>query len=159
MLPMQIELLGLAVVYSLLLVLFQRILINVDKMYELRAHMNKHQKHLMELSKNNASKEEIAEKQKMLMAASSESMRMQLKPMAVTLPLYALLYYFVLPTYFNAVPNLSLLGFSLSYRLAFIVFSIILTLVLQQLISLYDRRRLRDKYNFGLMQPSFKNEQ
>lgn len=158
MMLIQIELVAVAVAYSLLLVIIQRILINVDKMYELRAHMNKHQTHLMKMVKENASKEEIAEKQKALMAISSESMKMQFKPMLLTLPLYAVLYYLVLPHYFSAVPNITLFSITLSYRLLFIVASIILTLVLQQLISLYDRRRLKDKYNFGLMQPSFKED-
>jgi uncharacterized membrane protein (DUF106 family) len=154
----QFELIGVAVAYSLLLVALQRILINVDRMYEIRAHMNKHQTHLMKMVKENASKEEIAAKQKILMEASTESMKMQFKPMIVTLPLYAVLYYLVLPHYFGGVPNLSILSFSLSYRWTFIVFSLILTMVLTQLISLYDRRRLKDKYNFGLMQPSFKED-
>lgn len=156
---MSIELIAVSVAYSVLLVVIQRVLINVDRMYELKAHMNKHQTHLMQMVKSKAPQAEIAEKQKMLMAASSESMKMQFKPMVVTLPLYAILYYLVLPNYFSAVPSFSLLGFTLSYRLMFIVVSIILTMALQALVSLYDRRRLRDKYNFGLMQPSFKEEQ
>lgn len=155
---LQLELIGVAITYSLLLAIVQRILIDVDKMYEIRAHMNKHQTHLMKMVKENATKEQLAEKQKILMDASTESMKMQLKPMIVTLPIYAILYYFILPHYFSGVSNFQILSFSLSYRIAFILASIILTLILQQLISLYDRRRLRDKYNFGFMQPSFKED-
>lgn len=158
MIPLQLEIIGLAIAYSVLLILLQRLLIDVDRMYELRAHMNKHQKHLMALTKQNASKETIAEKQKELIAVSSESMKMQMKPMIVTLPLYAVLYYLVLPKYFSNVPNFHIFSITLNYGLAFIVFSLILTMVLQQLIAFYDRRRLKHKYNFGLMQSSFKEE-
>lgn len=158
MTSIEIELLAIAVGYSLLLVAFQRLLVDVDRMYELRAHINKHQKHLMEMAKNNASKEEMMEKQKLLIAATSESFKMQIKVMAVTLPLYAVLYYFVLPTYFSTAPNLQIFSLSLSYRWTFIIFSIILTFVLQMLMSFYDRRRLKGKYNFGLMQNTFKEE-
>ena len=158
MIPLQAEIILVAAAYSILLIALQRVIIDVDRMYELRAHMNTHQKHLMELTKRNATKEEIAEKQKSLMAVSSESMKMQMKPMIVTLPLYAVLYYLVLPRYFSNVPNFHIFSFTLNYGLAFIVFSLILTMVLQQLIAYYDRRRLKDKYNFGIMQSSFKEE-
>lgn len=159
MISIELEILAVTVGYSLLLVAFQRLLIDVDKMYELRAHINKHQKNLMEMAKNNASKEEMAEKQKLLIAATTESFKMQIKVMVVTLPIYAILYYFVLPKYFSAAPNLQILSLSLSYRWSFIIFSIILTFTLQTLISFYDRKRLKDKYNFGLMQNTFKDEQ
>lgn len=158
MMLLEIELIAVAILYSVILVAVQRLLINVDRMYEIRAHMNKHQKNMMDLAKKNASKEEMAEVNAKLMQMTTESMKMQFKPMVITLPLYAVLYYLVLPNYFSAVPNIAIFSFSVSYRLAFIVVSIILTLVMQQLISFYDRRRLKDKYNFGL-QPSFKEEQ
>ena len=159
MISIELELLAVAVGYSLLLVAFQRLLVDVDRMYELRAHINKHQKNLMEMAKNNASKEEMGEKQKLLIAATTESFKMQIKVMVVTLPIYAVLYYFVLPKYFGSAPNLQVLSFSLSYRWSFIIFSIILTFALQTLISFYDRKRLKGKYNFGLMQNTFKDEQ
>ena len=55
--------------------------------------------------------------------------------------------------------SVSLLGFTLNYQLLFIAVTFVAGLILSSLFSLRDRKRLKDKYNFGLMQPSFKTEE
>ncbi len=154
-----IELIGVAFVYAMFSLLLQRRLGNVDKMYEIRARMNQHQKALMDLVKNNAAKEEISRKQKEVMDVSTESMKLQFKPMLVVFPAFILLYYVLLPMHFNMAANLTILSYTLSYHWFFVGILFVVGILLSTVFSIYDRRRLKDKYKFGLMQPSFKEEQ
>lgn len=154
-----IELVAVAAVYATFSLLLQRKLVNVDKMYEIRAKMNEGTKKLSELIKSNAAKEEIAKKQKEIMEISTQQMTAQFKPMIVIFPIFLLLYYVILPLHFNLSANTSLLSFTLSYHLLFIIALFVIGILLSIIFSVYDRKRLKDKYNFGLMQPSFKGEQ
>lgn len=153
------ELIAIAAVYATFTLLLQRRLANVDKMYEIRARMNEGTKRLTEIIKNKASKEEIAEKQKEVMAISSESMKLQLRSMIVILPLFLILYYFLLPLKFNLSSTLTILSYTISYHTFFIAILFVIGILLSIGFSMYDRRRLGDKYKFGLMQPSFKDPQ
>ncbi len=153
-----IELIGVAFVYAMFSLLLQRKLGNVDKMYEIRARMNQHQKALMDLVKSNAAKEEISMKQKEVMDVSTESMKLQFKPMLVVFPAFMLLYYVLLPMHFNMAASLTILSYTLSYHWFFVGILFVAGILLSTVFSIYDRRRLKDKYNFGLMQPSFKEE-
>ena len=149
---------AIAVVYAGLVILVQRRLGNVDKMYEIRARMSSSQKHLMQLIKDNAPKETISEKQRELMGISTESMKLQFKPMLVVLPMFLLLYYVILPMKFNMGLNVTVLTYTVSYHFFFVALLFVVGLLFSILFSVYDRRRLRGKYKFGLMQPSFIEE-
>jgi uncharacterized membrane protein (DUF106 family) len=153
-----IGLVFLGIGYALFSVFIQRRLSNVDKMYELRATMSDKTKKLMALAKSNAPKEQMAQHQKELTDISMQSMKNQMKPMIVILPVLAILEYAVLPGIFPSTFTFSLLGFSLTYQMFFIVVIFIVGLVLSISMSMYDRRRLKDKYNFGLLQPSHKQQ-
>ncbi len=153
-----IELISAGIVYAIFSVIVQRKLSNIDKMYELRARMSQHTKELMEMTKTNAPKEKISAKQKDLTNTSMESMKNQMKPMLIVLPIFAVVYYLLIPTVFsNSGILISILGFTLNYQLLFIVVTFLSGIVLSITFSMRDRKRLKDKYNFGLMQPSFKN--
>lgn len=154
-----IELAAIAVGYALFSIVLQRKIVNIDKMYEIRARMNEHQNALMALIKSNADKEAISQKQKDVMNVSTESMKQVYKPMIVILPLYALLYYLLLPKLFNMSATLNILSFTLSYHLFFVALTVIIGLIISQIFTFSDKRRLKDKYNFGLMQLSFKNKE
>ncbi len=155
-----LELVSAGIVYAVFALFLQRKLSNIDRMYELRAKMNQHTKELMEMTKSNAPKEKIAEKQKDLTNTSMQSMKNQMKPMIIVLPVFALVYYFLIPMGFaKSGISVSLLGFTLNYQLLFIAVTFVAGLILSSLFSLRDRKRLKDKYNFGLMQPSFKTEE
>ncbi len=155
-----LELVSAGIIYAVFALFVQRKLSNIDKMYELRAKMNQHTKELMEMTKNNAPKEKIAEKQKDLTNTSMQSMKNQMKPMIIVLPIFALVYYLLIPMGFSKSGiSVLLLGFTLNYQLLFIVVTFISGLILSSLFSLRNRKRLKDKYNFGLMQPSFKTEE
>ncbi len=145
--------------YAMFSVFMQRRLSNVDKMYELRATMNKKTKELMSMAKNSATKEQMAQHQRELTSISMESMKNQMKPMIVVLPVLALIEYFILPHIFSSTQTFNILGFVLGYQLFFIVIVFIVGMALSISFSMFDRRRLKDKYNFGLLQPSHKEPQ
>ena len=152
-----LEIIAIAFSYALFVVILQRRLTNVDKMYEIRARMNEKTKALNGLVKNNASKDEISQKQKELMEISSESMKLQIKPLIVVFPLFILLYYVLLPRVFNMATTLSLLSITLSYHTFFVILLFVLGLIFSTSFSIYDRKRLKHKYDFSLMQPTFKS--
>ncbi|MEM0200998.1 MAG: EMC3/TMCO1 family protein [Candidatus Micrarchaeaceae archaeon] len=152
-----VELVSAGLLYAAFALLVQRKLSNIDKMYELRAKMNQHTKELMELTKTNAPKEKISEKQKDLTNTSMQSMKNQMKPMLIVFPIFLVVYYLLIPMVFSKSGiSVILLGFTLNYQLLFIVVTFVTGLILSGLFSIRDRKRLKDKYNFGLMQPSFK---
>ena len=155
-----LELISAGLVYAVFSVIIQRKVSNIDKMYEIRARMNKHTKDLMAMTKAGASKDAISAKQKDLTTTSMESMKNQMKPMLIILPIFAVVYYFLIPVSFSKLGiSVTLLGFNLNYQLLFLLITFISGAILSMLFSLRDRKRLKDKYNFGLMQPSFKNEE
>lgn len=154
--PITIELTAIAAVYALFVILLQRKLINIDKMYELRARMNDKTKSLTDLVKNNASKEDISQKQKELMDISMESMKSQFKPLIVVFPIFLMLYYVALPRFFNMTATMTLVSFTISYGEFFVILLFVMGIIYSTSFTLYDRKRLGHKYNFGLMQPTFK---
>lgn len=143
--------------YACFSVFMQRKLVNIDRMYELRAHMGAHTKKIMAAAKAGASQQEINAHNAELSKITMESMKNQMKPMIVIFPVLLILEYVVLPYMFaSSGISVTLLGFTLNYQLIFIVVAFAVGAVLAILLSLLDRRRLKDKFNFGLMQPSFK---
>jgi len=145
--------------YALFSVFVQRRLSNIDRMYELRAHMNTKTKELISMSKSKAPQEHLMAKQKELSSISMESMKNQMKPMIVILPVLGVIEYLVLPNLFSASGiSINLLGFVLGYQLCFFVVVFIVGIALSITLSMHDRRRLGHKYNFGLLQPSLKEQ-
>jgi uncharacterized membrane protein (DUF106 family) len=154
--PVPMMIAAVAVAYAVFSIVLQRKLTNVDRMYEIRARMNDGTKQLTDMVKNNASQEEISKKQKEVMEISTESMKLQMKPMIVIFPVFLLLNYFVLPHFFNFASKVSIASITLTYQIFFVVCLFIMGIIISSIFSLYDRKRLGHKYNFGLMQPSFK---
>jgi uncharacterized membrane protein (DUF106 family) len=141
-------------------ILMQRKLAGVDKMYEIRAHMNHKTKELIAMSKNKEAPEKLSAKQRELTELSMQSMKNQMKPMIVILPVLAVIEYLILPNVFAGTNfSINLLGFTLGYQLTFFVVIFVTGIVLSIALSVFDRRRLKDKYNFGLIQPSHKEPQ
>ena len=81
-------------------ILMQRKLAAVDKMYEIRAHMNHKTKELIAMSKNKEAPEKLSAKQRELTELSMQSMKNQMKPMIVILPVLAVIEYLILPNVF-----------------------------------------------------------
>ncbi len=145
-------------VYAVAAALLQRRLIDVEKMYETRARMNSKTKDLMALAKSNTDPKLLSEKQKELTALSMESMKGQMKPMLIIFPVFLILYYVLLPAVFSSGATVTLISYKMSYRLFFIGVAFVVGIVSSLIASAYDRRRLKSKYNFGLLAPSFKSD-
>lgn len=165
-----IELIGIGALYALSSITLQRKLINVDKMYEIRAELNAKQKELLQMSKSNSDRESITAKYRELNKLMSESMKNQIKPTFVILPAFLLLYYVLLPTLIPTHPsytifpqpiNLALITIPnvWGYRAVAVATAVIVGIVLSIAFSVYDRKRLREKYTFGLTGPLRKDAQ
>jgi uncharacterized membrane protein (DUF106 family) len=86
-----------AVAYAILTILFQRKITNVKRMREIQARISRVSAEMKELTKRNASQQELMSKQKEIMPLMGESMRSSIKPMLVILPIFLLMYYVLLP--------------------------------------------------------------
>lgn len=132
-----------AVAYVLLSVFLQRKLVNMRRVSEVQEIIKKKTKELTDMSKGGADQAALSAKQKEITSLLSESMRSQLKPMFVVLPLFLLLYYLVLPAVFPPPLNVSVFSMTLDYRAYFIMVSFILGFVLSTALMVRDRSRAK----------------
>jgi uncharacterized membrane protein (DUF106 family) len=126
------------VVYTIASVLLQRKLTNPKRMRELQAQIKKLTNELNALVKNNASKELQTAKQSEVMKLMGESMRASFKPMFVALPMFVLLFYFLLP----ALP-LGTAGSGKSAQTVFFYTALGMGLLSTLIITLYDRKMIK----------------
>jgi uncharacterized membrane protein (DUF106 family) len=121
-----IEIIIAGIAYALFSFGAQKKLANLNKVYEIRSMMSQEQKKLMELIKSNAPKTEIDDRQKHIMSMMSESMKYQIKGMIVVIPLFFIIYYYLLPMGFSS-SNISIMLFSinLNYQNIFLITSFI----------------------------------
>src|SRR5271157_4807555 len=102
-----------AVAYVLVSIGLQRRLANPRKTYEAQDRIKAMTKELTELTKNKADQAVLAAKQKEITGVLSESMRSQMKPMFVVLPLFLVLYYLVFPSVIPGAPTITLFSTTL----------------------------------------------
>lgn len=150
-----IELACIALGYAVFSIFLQRKLSNIDRMYEVRDRMNAHTKELVEMGKRQESKEVIAAKQQELTKLATESMKSQMKPMFVLLPITIILYYVLLPMGFpNQNATVTIFSLQLSYKTFFIASIFIIGIVLSVSMQIYDKRRLRIKKQNSTVDPA-----
>ncbi len=139
-------LVALALGYTVLAVVLQRKLSNPKKMRHLQNKSNQLSKELKEMMKNKASQEDMAKKQKELMPLMSESMKTQMKPMLVVLPLFFLVWYVLLPMAF-AQYNGETINFivPLGYRGIFFVILFVGGMLSSISIMIYDRKKAKEE--------------
>lgn len=102
----QMEILvAISVAYALASVFIQRKVSNAKKLRETQAKIQKVSDEVKIMMKNKAPDTEIMAKQKEIMPLMGESMRSSLKPMFVILPIFAAMYYFIIPHLPFAVGN------------------------------------------------------
>ena len=135
-----LEIAVIAVLYVLLSVSIQRKLGNIKRIKEIKKEMNMHMADLKKAG-SAMSKDEFAAKQKRITTLASESMRHQLKPTFIVLPIFFLIFYVVLPYLFPAstTPSISLFGFSLTYAQFFIAIAFTMGILSTIMIGIYDR--------------------
>jgi len=120
----------------------QRKLTNPRRNCEIQQQIKDKTKELNEMSKNKASNEQLATKQKEVTALLSESMRSQFKPMLVMLPVFFLVYYLVLPSIFPSDLMITVLSSSFDYKTYFIIVSFVFGFALSMGMMAYDKKRL-----------------
>jgi uncharacterized membrane protein (DUF106 family) len=130
-----------AIAYVLLSVFLQRRLVNMKRVYEVQEIIKRKTKELTDMGKAGADQAALAAKQKEITGLLSESMKSQLKPMFVVLPLFLVLYYLVLPAVFPPPLSVSLFSMTLDYRAYFILVSFVLGFVLSTALMVRDKSR------------------
>jgi uncharacterized membrane protein (DUF106 family) len=133
---------AIAIAYVAFSVTAQRKLTNPKRTYEIQQVIKDKTKELNEMSKNKASQEQMAKKQKEITGLLSESMRSQMKPMFVILPVFFIMFYVVFPAIFPTNPNVSVLSMDFDYKTYFILVSFVLGFVLSMSLMIYDKVRL-----------------
>ena len=139
-------LVALALGYTVLAVFLQRKLSNPKKMRHLQNRSNQLSKELREMMKNKAPQEAMAQKQKELMPLMSESMKTQMKPMLVVLPLFFLVWYVLLPMTFAQYSG-DTINFivPLGYKGLFFLVLFVGGMVSSISIMLYDRKKAKEE--------------
>ena len=138
-----IEVTLVAVAYVLLSIGLQRRLANPRKTYEAQDRIKKMTTELTELTKNKADQALLSAKQKEITKVLGESMRSQMKPMFVILPLFLALYYLIFPAIFPSSFNVTLFSTTLSYKTYFIVVAFVLGLIVSTSMMAYDKAQMK----------------
>ena len=133
-----LELVAIAICYVSFSVFVQRKLANYKRIKEIKKEMDVKMKELRTLG-TDVKKEVLDLKQKEITALASESMRHQIKPTLIILPIFFLLFYVALPYFFPASLNIAVLSYTLPYKTFFIVVSFILGIASTILLAAYER--------------------
>ncbi len=131
-----------AVVYVLFSVSVQRKLVNTKEVMVKQNVIKEKSKELNELVKSKASQEAMMAKQKEITSLLGESMRSQLKPMFVILPIFFLFYYLVFPAVFPTNPNIHFLSMTLNYKSYFVLVAFVAGIVVSGVLMLNDRIKI-----------------
>ncbi len=139
-----IEITAIAIIYVVFSVSAQRKLVDMKHMQEVQETIKQKSKELNEMVKAKADQEKLALKQKEITTLLGQSMRSQLKPMFVVLPIFFVVYYLVFPAVFTTNPNITVpvLSMTLNYRTYFIAVAFVAGLLLSGALMLRDRMRL-----------------
>jgi uncharacterized membrane protein (DUF106 family) len=138
-----IEITLIALVYVIFSISMQRKLTNPKRTYEIQDAIKQKSKELSELSKNRASQEQLMAKQKEVTALLSESMRSQLKPMFVILPVFFIMYYVLFPAAFPSNSTVTLISVKFNYKTYFIVLAFVFGLALSVIMMLRDKAKMK----------------
>ena len=130
-----------AVLYTLFSFVIQRKMANMKKVYEMQEIIKQKSKELSDMVKNGAKNEELMLKQREVMSLASKSMINQMKPMIIILPLFLVVYYWLLPLIFPTHPAVIIDGVKIAYNNFFIIVVFIFGLILSFSVMLIDRSK------------------
>ncbi|MGA3020797.1 MAG: EMC3/TMCO1 family protein [Candidatus Micrarchaeales archaeon] len=139
----EIEITIIALVYVIFSISTQRKLINPKRNYEIQDAIKQKSKELSELSRNKASQEQLLAKQREVTALLSESMKSQLKPMFVILPIFFVMYYVLFPAIFPSDSTVTLLSMKFDYKTYFIILAFVFGLALSIIMMARDRIKMK----------------
>ncbi|MEM3625962.1 MAG: hypothetical protein QW144_00810 [Candidatus Micrarchaeaceae archaeon] len=138
-----LEIALISIAYVVFSVFLQRKLSNVKEIYDMQEQMKAKQNELMEMVKNNASREELTAKQRELMSISGKVMSKQLKASIIILPLFIVIYYIALPMAFPSASTVHISSFSINYRIFFFYVVFVLGLIASIALMINDRKKAR----------------
>jgi uncharacterized membrane protein (DUF106 family) len=130
-----------AVLYTLFSFVIQRKMANMKKVYEMQEIIKQKSKELSDMVKNGAKNEELMLKQREVMSLASKSMINQMKPMIIILPLFLVVYYWLLPLIFPTHPAVIIDGVKIAYNNFFIIVVFFFGLILSFSVMLIDRSK------------------
>jgi uncharacterized membrane protein (DUF106 family) len=148
-----LSLAGIAALDVAISIFIQRTISNAEKTYHLQRKLNDHMAGLKEMTKNNASQQELLAKQNEMMKVSMESTKHQMKSMPILLVVSVAFYFFILPSIFpSGQYTYNLLVTQVKYtgfqdNIYFIVFTIAISLTVQFLLRKRDARVFGKKYD------------
>jgi len=128
-----------AITYTLVSFVIQRKMANTKKVYEMQERIKQKTKELNEIIKSGVKSEELMVKQKEVMSLASESMMNQMKPMIIILPLFFVVYYWLLPFVFPMKPVIVIGNMKFVYTTFFILIVFVFGLLLSLAVMLVDR--------------------
>lgn len=135
-----------ALAYVAATVTIQRKVSNMQRVREQQQAMKDKMKELNGMIKSNADKAQIDEKNRELSAIASDNMKMMMKSTFVILPISLIVFYYLLPMGFaKSGFTIDILSFKLNYQGYFIAIAVVAGLVASSLLSLYDKRKLKQK--------------
>jgi uncharacterized membrane protein (DUF106 family) len=139
-LPFNAELLvfAIAIAYTFTSVALQRRLTNPKKLREIQDRMKSVSNELNSMIKSNAAQEEIKAKQQELMPLMSTSMKAQFKPMFVILPIFLVLYYWLMPQLFVSTSKTAV-------QSLFFIVVFVLGLASSFVVLAYDRKKAKEE--------------
>ncbi len=133
-----IALIAIAILYVSFSVFAQRRIANYKRIKEIKKEMDAKMKELRAFEKD-VSKEIVELKQKEITELASESMKHQIKPTLIILPIFFLLFYVLLPMLFPATLTVTVLSYTLPYKTFFIAASFVLGMLSSILLAAYER--------------------
>ncbi|MFP3288869.1 MAG: EMC3/TMCO1 family protein [Candidatus Micrarchaeota archaeon] len=147
-----------ALLYTLFSFVIQRKMANMKKVYEIQEIIKQKSKELSDMVKNGAKNEELMLKQREVMSLASESMINQMKPMIIILPLFLVVYYWLLPLIFPTHPQVIIDGIKFAYNTFFIIVVFIFGLILSFSVMLIDRNRRKKEQQTKLNQAEMQSK-
>lgn len=138
------ELAAIAVVYVAFSVFVQRRLSNYKRIKEIKKEMDSKMKELRQMG-SSASKDVIDAKQKEITSLASESMKHQLKPTFIILPVFFLLFYIALPMAFGPHTTVTVLSFTVPYTTFFVALAFVLGILSTITLTIYEKVSARPK--------------
>jgi len=141
-----------AILYTLFSFVIQRKMANTKKVYEMQEIIRQKSKELSDMVKNGAKNEELMLKQREVMSLASESMINQMKPMLIILPLFLVVYYWLLPSIFPTHPEVIIGGIKFAYNTFFIIVVFTFGLILSFSVMLIDRNKRKKEQQAKISQ-------
>ncbi len=134
-----------ALAYTIISVILQRTLTNPKKTREIQRRMKEISQELNDLVKRNAEQETIRAKQAELMPLMSKSMMSSFKPMFAILPIFLVLYYWLVPHLLVFMPQVFASTSKTAVSGLFFMSVFVLGLASSFVVLAYDKKKASDE--------------